>query len=273
MTMTERATVVGVFASKVQAEKAIEDLHRAGLNDNQIGFVARHAEPEGVHTIAGEPENVDTAGGAMAGALGGGVLGGIVGAAAALLIPGLGPAVAGGILGATIGGAALGATAGGLIGALTALGIPEEEARYYQNELGAGRVIVTVNAPGRYQEIMDILHRNGAYDASTQQQVAPASTLNTTNAYNPTLDASTAAAPAPTYTPPTSGEEERPLKPVDRVTPGGTYSPETPAEPSFKNTVADEETPRPIDNPDSLAHNEDAEFCANRHNIPGGTQM
>jgi hypothetical protein len=113
--------------------------------------------------------------------VGGGVVGGLLGAAAALLIPGLGPALAGGILAVTLGGAALGAVAGSFAGALTGFGVPEEEAMYYQNELEMGRTIITVKAPERYQEALEILRQDGAYDATARAnpQNVPLQSSNT----------------------------------------------------------------------------------------------
>jgi hypothetical protein len=168
MTTMNRPVVVGVFDDQTNAQKAWDELQRAGFTNDQIGFAVRGeaGETREGDLAAGKAANAGT--GAVTGALSGGVLGGLIGAGAALLIPGFGPAIAGGILGATLTGAAVGAAAGGLLGALTGMGVPEEEARYYQGEFEAGRVIVTVNAPGRQQEALDILQRNGAYDATTR---------------------------------------------------------------------------------------------------------
>lgn len=117
----------------------------------------------------------------------GSVLGGVIGAAAALLIPGFGPAIAGGILAATFGGMAIGAAAGGIIGALTKVGVPEEEAHYYQSEFEAGQTIVTVRSGNRQQEAVGILRQYGAYDATTR---AEASTPHRApEAYDPTAPA------------------------------------------------------------------------------------
>ena len=77
--------------------------------------------------------------------------------------------VAGGVLAAILGGGAIGAAAGGVIRALTKMGIPEEEANYYQNEFEAGRILVTVHAPNHQQQVLDVLRRSGAYDASRRQ--------------------------------------------------------------------------------------------------------
>jgi hypothetical protein len=171
MTTTEPTTVVGVFADSTLAEQALGDLRHAGFHDDDIGFIVRNIENSEIGPDALQKE---TAAGATTGAVGGGVIGGLLGAAAALLVPGIGPALAGGILAATLGGAALGAIAGGFVGALTGLGIADEEARFYQSEFETGRTIVTVRARGRSQEALAILQRHGAYDATGRGSAQPA---------------------------------------------------------------------------------------------------
>ncbi len=77
------------------------------------------------------------------------LLEGIVSIAAGLIawfVPGVGPILASGILGTALAGAALGASTGAVVGGLLRtlidLGIPEEEARYYNDQIKAGRIIV-----------------------------------------------------------------------------------------------------------------------------------
>jgi hypothetical protein len=65
----------------------------------------------------------------------------------------------------------VGAAAGGMLGALMGLGIPEDEARYYQSEFEAGRVIITVKASDRYDEADRILRSHGAYDVRQSMAV------------------------------------------------------------------------------------------------------
>src|SRR5687767_14237774 len=153
------------------------ELKSAGFNEGQIGFAMRGGESVAASTGAGDTtttgmSDTDTRGGTreggVMGAVTGASLGSIVGAAAALLIPGIGPVVAGGILGAALTGAAVGAATGGLAGALREWGFSEHEATYYHGELEAGRTIVTVRADGRQDEARAILQRNGAYDASSR---------------------------------------------------------------------------------------------------------
>ncbi|MBE3557932.1 MAG: hypothetical protein IMW89_01735 [Ktedonobacteraceae bacterium] len=176
MATTDRSTVVGVFTDRAMADRAIEALYRAGFTNEQIGFAVRNPDLAG-QAPAGKPARgprttADKGTATAAGVVSGGVVGGIVGAAAALLIPGIGPVVAGGVLIAALGGAAVGAVAGGLIGALTSMGVPEEEARYYQEEFAAGRTLVTVKAGSRYQEALNILRAHGAYDVTERHMPA-----------------------------------------------------------------------------------------------------
>jgi hypothetical protein len=156
MGMTDNRVAVGVFADPRQAEQAFHELRQAGFRDDQLGFIVRDRA-----TISGEEareravteEELAPATGVVVG----GILGGVVGATVAILIPGLGPAIAGGIL--TVGSAALGAATGGLIVMLTHMGVPEEEAQTYNQEFQAGRIIVIVQTDERPWEAFEILKR------------------------------------------------------------------------------------------------------------------
>lgn len=55
-----------------------------------------------------------------------------------------------------------------IVDELKDLGVPKEEADYYQNELDADRTIVTVQASSRQEEARAILKTNGAYDINTR---------------------------------------------------------------------------------------------------------
>ncbi|HEY6540124.1 MAG TPA: hypothetical protein VIZ18_04265, partial [Ktedonobacteraceae bacterium] len=141
MGMTQGEVAVGVFVNPVQARRAVEELRQAGYSNDEIGYLTRAS--------ANRPSE-DTGTFIANSAVEGGLVGGLIGAAAALLIPGLGPVLAGGILAAALGGAAVGAAAGGVIAALINIGVPEDEAHFYQKELEAGRTIVTVKSPTGY---------------------------------------------------------------------------------------------------------------------------
>jgi hypothetical protein len=70
--------------------------------------------------------------------------------------------------------------------------VPEDEARYYQDELNAGKTIVTVHTADRYEEAVSILRSNGAADATGRFE---SEDETTTPAYN-----SADSVEAPVYT-------------------------------------------------------------------------
>src|SRR5919199_1375427 len=113
-----RRPLVGVFTNRADAERAVDELHRAGWSEEHGGFL---------------------------------------GAVAAGLIPGIGPIVAGGVLAGLIGGAMVGGGLGAVAGALTGMGVPEAEAQSYEEDFRSGRTLVTVEAGLRRQEAYDIL--------------------------------------------------------------------------------------------------------------------
>jgi hypothetical protein len=49
------------------------------------------------------------------------------------------------------------------------MGVPKEDAEYYDREFRGGRTIVTVNADGRRTEAESILRDHGAYDAASRR--------------------------------------------------------------------------------------------------------
>ena len=159
---TARETVVGVFHSHREAQKAVNELKAAGFTDEQIGIASRDREG----TFAEQNEETMAEEGAVAGAatgLGAGALWGLGIVAGAL--PAIGPVIAGGALAAVAASAATAAAAGGLVGALVGWGIPEEEAEYYHREFESGRTIVTVKCgTARWDEAHRILDSSNAYD-------------------------------------------------------------------------------------------------------------
>jgi len=177
MTTQQRSTVVGVFHDHVQADRAVNELRKAGYREDQIGVVSRH-EGAAVSSDASSTEEGTHAGtGAVTGALAGAGLGGLVGLGIlAGMIPAIGPVIAGGTLAALLANAAGGAALGTLAGSLVGAGVPEEEANYYNQEFEQGRTIVTVKTEGRNDEASAILRNNGAYDMHSSGSRATSST-------------------------------------------------------------------------------------------------
>jgi hypothetical protein len=164
MAVTERHAAVEVFDTRTKAERAVDQLRQAGFREDQIGVISPNGDP-----TAGMPEPAGTedapATGAAAGVIAGGSIGTLAGlAAAAGIIPPLGPVVVGGILTGILASAAVGLAAGGLIGALVGMGIPEREAHLYERHLREGRTLVTVRIGEHYADAVTILGRCGGYD-------------------------------------------------------------------------------------------------------------
>jgi len=96
-TNTPRTTLVGIFADRTEAERAVEELERNHFKNDQVGFAIRGSEDVRGGMIS-DAQGTKDGRGAVTGAATGAGLGAILGAAAAMLLPGIGPVVAGGIL-------------------------------------------------------------------------------------------------------------------------------------------------------------------------------
>jgi len=170
---TNQRTCVGVFHDRRRADAAVDELRSLGFDRDAVSIVARGREGE--ERFRGwDDEDVDRGAdrdrdrgdvGAGEGAAVGGLTGLLIGAGL-MLIPGVGPIFAVGPLAAglagAVTGAAAGAVTGGIAAALIDLGVPEEEARYYESRVGEGAYLVTVDCAGRDAEVRAILNRHGA---------------------------------------------------------------------------------------------------------------
>ena len=168
--MADRTTAIAIFDDRTRAQRAIDQLKRAGFTDKEIGVTARDSDGAGRDAADGHKET-HAKEGAIAGVATGAGVGTLWGLGIlAGVLPAIGPAIAGGTLAAILSSAAAGAATAGLAGTLIGLGIPEDEANYYDQEFRAGRILVTVDARGRLQEAQSILAQNGGYDMRTAPQ-------------------------------------------------------------------------------------------------------
>jgi uncharacterized membrane protein len=150
-------TVVGHFRDRASADAAYDELGRRGFRRDAISIVERRAD--GAAAARDEPV---TAG---EGAAVGGIAGVLIGVGA-MLIPGVGPILAAGPIAAALAGAltggVTGAVTGGLAGALVDAGVDEDAARYYDELVREGGVLVTVSADdGNLALARDVLERHG----------------------------------------------------------------------------------------------------------------
>jgi uncharacterized membrane protein len=155
-------TIIGVFENQRDAQHAIAELRRDGYSEDQIGVVSQNATqvPSGnTGTKVEEGAAAGLATGAGIGALWGlGILSNV--------LPGIGPAIFGGTMGVILSSAAAGAAAAGVGGALAGLGIPDEDAKYYEGELKNGRTIVTIHG-SRDDRANEVLKRYNGYTRSS----------------------------------------------------------------------------------------------------------
>ncbi len=153
-------TVVGLFRDRGDAEQAMQELKDAGFTREQIGLAIKDRGEQ--RDVPNDTETSQAGRGAAAGAVSGGLVGGIIGLLGWLLIPGIGPIVAGGVLESVLVGAGAGLATGGLIGALVGLGVSEEDARHFDSGFREGGTLVTVDAGARTAEAERILGSHNA---------------------------------------------------------------------------------------------------------------
>lgn len=152
-----------------QACAIVDNLKNAGFSNNDISALLpdKSSTREFSHKKSTKaPEGATT--GAGSGAVLGGVLGWLAGIGA-LAIPGIGPFVAAGPIMAALSGAAVGGAAGGLVGALVGMGIPEYEAKRYENRLREGRILISVHSDTAEEtrRAKEIFKNAGAEDIAT----------------------------------------------------------------------------------------------------------
>ena len=162
-------SIVGIAKSTSQVEVTLEDLQNASVSSSDISVLMPESggRPEvGAVKATKAPE------GAATGAATGGAIGGTVGLLAGLgtlAIPGLGPFIAAGPIMAALSGAAAGATAGGVVGALVGLGVPEYEAKAYEERIKKGGYLIAVHVENSEEGdvVREIMKKNGLEDISS----------------------------------------------------------------------------------------------------------
>jgi len=172
--MDKKIAVYGIYPTNSDAEAGLQELRGAGFRSSDISVL--FASPDTTKAFAHEnstkaPEGATS--GVVAGATIGGVLGWLAGMGS-IAIPGVGPFIAAGPIMATLAGMAVGGTVGGLTGALIGLGIPEYEAKRYENHLNKGGVLISVHADNEEwaEQARDLLKQTGAQDIGTKGETA-----------------------------------------------------------------------------------------------------
>lgn len=169
-------SVYAIATSEIQASQIVDQLTKARFSSNDISLLS--ADKRSSHEFSHE-KHTKAPEGAITGATAGGAIGGALGllmGIGALAIPGVGPFIAAGPLLAALSGAAAGASVGGVTGGLIGLGIPEIEAKRFENRISTGNILISVHAKSsdEVSEAKKILREAGAEDicVSTMNDVA-----------------------------------------------------------------------------------------------------
>lgn len=165
-------TVAGVFRTRDEAVKAVQQLHSLGIPNDRIALLTPGMSDEKVdESVPTSDTEQPGMGSAMGGAVGGamGAAGGATlgAAAASLLVPGVGPVIAGTILGAAllgVGGAVTGMAAGEALEEGLVKGLPRDELYLYEDALQHGRSVVIgfVETDETEEAAREALARSGA---------------------------------------------------------------------------------------------------------------
>ncbi len=166
-------TIVALYDDFDVAKEVVEELVEAGFPRDQISLLASDTAGEYAGYLNRDVERVaerDVSG--AEGASFGAVVGGLVGLGA-MLIPGVGPVIAGGPLVAALVGAGVGATAGAVTGGVTAslvdLGVDNEYAGYFAEAVRRGGTLVVAHAEDTWEnQVREIMSRHDPVDISTR---------------------------------------------------------------------------------------------------------
>ena len=175
--------VVALFANRIEAERATDELLERGYDPERVGYLDRHRDEHGNivtdETYVDDHERGDVLDeatkGAAGGAIGGAAVGtgaGLLASAGLLLIPGLGPFLAAGTLAGTLGAAAVGAASGGVLGGAAGAifgavddneHADHETSEYYREGVAEGRTLLSVDTEGtEAMEVASLLRAAGA---------------------------------------------------------------------------------------------------------------
>ena len=149
-----RHIVSAIFNHRNEADRALAELHAAGVDDRDISMLHRDTDEHRRHHDHDEHDKPDNKASGTAKGLGIGAGVGAVAGVGAIFIPGIGPFLAMGAVAETLGligsaaatSAAVGAAAGGIAGALMDYGVREEDARHFDRRLNEGGIWIGVDA-------------------------------------------------------------------------------------------------------------------------------
>lgn len=166
-------TVVGLFDTYHDVEKAIALLEHNQVTPDHIGLLGRDQELHARLPQSQEALKDNVGSGALGGAAVGGVVGSLVGLGT-LAVPGIGTVLAVGSLAATLGvtaaGTGVGAATGGLFGALIGMDVPEKDIHFYEEGVRQGGILLIVRVENneRMLEALRLMQKANMVDRKTR---------------------------------------------------------------------------------------------------------
>jgi hypothetical protein len=166
--------IVRVFRSPSQAEGAIRELRDLGFTGADVSVVVPNVVDDRVSDgRVAEGSDAPTVSAAATGGVLGGVAGFLLGLALTP-IPGVGLVLASlPLVGSAATGAFIGAGAGLFANRLAELGVEAGAASWYEEELRAGRTLVTVRADGRAAAVRRVMRYHGGSSPPDRAEVVP----------------------------------------------------------------------------------------------------
>jgi hypothetical protein len=173
--MSKHKTVIGSFRDHAAAQLFFDTLTSRGFAPSDINLMmsdatrtreyawdARDEKDRFTGSTAGNKAAEGAGIGSAIGSAVGGTIAAIAAAGTSLVVPGLNLVVAGPIV-AALAGAGAGAMTGGFVGGLVGLGIPEQDAKAYNEALKRGGVVMSVATQddAEAREIKDLMTHHG----------------------------------------------------------------------------------------------------------------
>src|SRR6266480_3204232 len=166
--MTQPLTIFAIYETREAVESAADALVKAGVPSSEISVLLPENLPAAnVETKLEPKQNSEPAVGASSRGVLSGTLGVIAGLGM-LAIPGLGPLVGEGTLKAGLAGLGVEGAVGNFTKYLINLGVPELEAKRYEDRLKQQTILLTIHCEPPLEEprLREIVKSTGGQDAS-----------------------------------------------------------------------------------------------------------
>ena len=158
MSFATCTTIVGVFNGRPEADRAIDNLGKAGFQNKQINVECRKLQGTSIKNKGDAELNAAT--GAVAGASIGALLG--LGLLVGITFV-MGATIATGTLAAIAASAAGGASIAGFAVAVIGRPIPVQRSKSFGSQIQSDRILVTVHAEDRWETAHSIMESHGGY--------------------------------------------------------------------------------------------------------------